>query len=113
MHIWLDAHLSPELARWIGERFGVKATSLIEAGMQTLKDTDLFARIRSEGDVIMTKDSDFVELVNRKGPPPQIIHLAFGNTSNAELRRILDPALLDAIRLLTTGERLVEITRRV
>jgi predicted nuclease of predicted toxin-antitoxin system len=37
----------------------------------------------------MTKDSDFVDLVERLGPPPQIIWLTCGNTSNLRLREIL------------------------
>jgi predicted nuclease of predicted toxin-antitoxin system len=58
----------------------------------------------------MTKDSDFVDLVDRLGSPPQIIWLTCGNTSNAELRRILSLTLLDALAQLQAGEKLVEIT---
>jgi predicted nuclease of predicted toxin-antitoxin system len=38
---------------------------------------------------VMTKDSDFVDLVERLGSPPQVIWLTYGNTSNARLRHIL------------------------
>ena len=58
----------------------------------------------------MTKDSDFVDLVDRLDSPPQIIWLTCGNTSNDRLREILSANLLDALELLRTGERLVEIT---
>jgi predicted nuclease of predicted toxin-antitoxin system len=77
--------------------------------MYMMKDEELFRRARTEGAVIMTKDSHFVELVGRHGPPPQIIHLTSGNTSNAELQRILRAALPEALRMLESGERLVEI----
>ncbi|MBD2066372.1 hypothetical protein H6F93_02325 [Leptolyngbya sp. FACHB-671] len=56
------------------------------------------------------KDSDFVDLVDRFGSPPQIIWLTCGNTSNARLREILSTTLLEALELLRSGEVLVEIS---
>jgi predicted nuclease of predicted toxin-antitoxin system len=58
----------------------------------------------------MTKDRDFVDLVERYGSPPQVIWLTCGNTSNARLKEILTATLPDALELLRSGERLVEIT---
>lgn len=58
----------------------------------------------------MTKDSDFVDLVDRLGSPPQIIWLTCGNTSNARLREILSSVLPKALELLRSGEKLVEIS---
>jgi predicted nuclease of predicted toxin-antitoxin system len=58
----------------------------------------------------MTKDSDFVDLVERLGSPPQIIWLTCGNTSNARLREILSETLSRALELLAAGETLVEIS---
>ena len=58
----------------------------------------------------MTKDRDFVDLIERLGPPPQVIWITCGNTSNAVLQRILSVALPKALALLESGEPLVEIT---
>ncbi len=58
----------------------------------------------------MTKDSDFVDLVDRLGAPPQIIWLTCGNTSNARLQEILSLVLPEALELLRSGAKLVEIT---
>jgi predicted nuclease of predicted toxin-antitoxin system len=58
----------------------------------------------------MTKDRDFVDLVEQYGSPPQVIWLTCGNTSNARLKEILTATLPDALELLRSGERLVEIT---
>ncbi|HEY9887089.1 MAG TPA: DUF5615 family PIN-like protein, partial [Candidatus Obscuribacterales bacterium] len=60
--------------------------------------------------VVMTKDSDFVDLVERLGSPPQIIWLTCGNTSNARLREIFSKTLPRALELLAAGETLVEIS---
>jgi predicted nuclease of predicted toxin-antitoxin system len=57
----------------------------------------------------MTKDSDFVRLLEELGPPPQVVWLTCGNTSNARLKQIMVNALPRAIELLESGEPLVEI----
>jgi predicted nuclease of predicted toxin-antitoxin system len=57
----------------------------------------------------MTKDSDFVLLLDRFGAPPKIIWLTCGNTSNASLKEILTKQLSQAIEFLERGEDLVEI----
>ncbi len=58
----------------------------------------------------MTKDSDFVDLVDRLGAPPQIIWLPCRNTSNARLQEISIATLPETLRLLQAGEPLVEIS---
>jgi predicted nuclease of predicted toxin-antitoxin system len=60
----------------------------------------------------MTKDADFVELVERLGTPPQIVWLRCGNTSNARLREILTSWWPHVQALLAAGERIVEIAER-
>jgi predicted nuclease of predicted toxin-antitoxin system len=72
-------------------------------------DGEVFLRAREAGAVIMTKDEDFVFLLEKLGAPPQIIWLTCGNTSNAELKRILNEAGDRTFRMLASGEPLVEI----
>ena len=38
----------------------------------------------------MTKDSDFVLLLDKLGAPPQVIWVTCGNTSNARLKEVLN-----------------------
>ena len=109
MRLWLDVHLSPRLIPWMTENFGVEAASLIDLGMYTLRDEPLFQRARREVDAIMTKDSDFLRLVTTHGRPPSIIYLTCGNTTNAELRRILSATLALTLSLIAQGESIVEI----
>jgi predicted nuclease of predicted toxin-antitoxin system len=58
----------------------------------------------------MTKDIDFVRLLTQFGPPPRIIWLACGNTSNATLKQILMGALPRAMSLLNSGQPMVTIS---
>jgi predicted nuclease of predicted toxin-antitoxin system len=84
--IWIDAHLSPAIATWITSEFDVTAVALRDLGLRDAEDPEIFEVAKSQGVIFMTKDSDFVDLVDRLGTPPQIIWLTCGNTSNAQLR---------------------------
>ena len=57
----------------------------------------------------MTKDEDFLVLLERHGPPPKVLWITVGNTSNRHLKAVLERTLEDALRVLSEGERLVEI----
>ncbi len=108
--IWVDAHLSPAIATWMTNTFDVTALSLREIGLRDAEDPEIFEASRAQGVIVMTKDSDFVDLVDRLGSPPQIIWLTCGNTSNARLREILTETLPEALQILKAGEPLVEIS---
>ncbi|MFM6135109.1 MAG: DUF5615 family PIN-like protein [Sphaerospermopsis kisseleviana] len=115
MIIWVDAHLSPAIATWISQTFSITAFSITalalrDVGLRDAEDEEIFAAAKDKGVIFMTKDSDFVDLVERLGTPPQIIWLTCGNTSNARLREILSVNLLTALEILSLGEALVEIT---
>ncbi len=98
------------IAAWITTTFGITAASLRDVGLRDAEDTEIFEAAKVQEVILITKDSDFVELVNRFGSPPQIIWLTCGNTSNARLREILDTTFLEALELLRSGEMLVEIS---
>ena len=81
-----------------------------ELGLHGAKDSPIFQAARDAHTVVMTKDSDFLLLLDRLGPPPQILWITCGNTSNARLKEVLRASLPRAIDLLRQGERLVEIS---
>ncbi len=110
MTIWTDAHLSPAIAKWITENFSVQSAALRDLGLRDATDRQIFEAARLAGAVVMTKDSDFVELVRRLGSPPQIIWLTCGNTSNTYLKQLLTATLQQTLALLQAGEPLVEIS---
>ena len=109
MTLWLDAHLSPRIARWVSETFGFEATPVRELNLRESEDEQIFFAVREANVIVITKDSDFVDLLERHGSPPKIIWLTCGNTSEAALKQILSSALPEAIRLLDSGDDLVEI----
>jgi len=97
--LWLDAQLSPALAPWLRARFGLDVHAVRDLGLRDAEDVAIFQAARQAGAVILTKDADFPTLVERFGPPPRVLWLRCGNSSNARLRVLLD-----------RGERLVEIS---
>ena len=68
-----------------------------ELGLRDASDPEIFRRARAANAVVMTKDRDFIRLLDEQGPPPQVIWLRLGNSSNA------------ALQLLRSGEPWVEI----
>ena len=112
MIVWIDAHLSPALAPRLGTSFGVEAAPLRELGLRDAEDQTIFAAARRAGAILITKDSDFVDLLTRHGAPPQVIWLTCGNTSNTALRTILADSWPRVAQLLVAGEPLVEISGR-
>lgn len=59
---------------------------------------------------MVTKDVDFVRLLEEKGPPPSVLWLTLGNTSNERLRAVFMKHWPRIHRELAAGEDLVEIT---
>ena len=109
MTLWFDAHLSPRTARWVGERFDLTAKPLRELGLRAADDSVIWAAARMSQVVLVTKDADFEELLRKYGPPPQIIWLTCGNTSEARLKEVFEDRLEETLALLAGGEPLVEI----
>ena len=110
MTVWTDAQLSPMLAHWITEELGIQCVSAKELGLRDAKDFEIFQAAREAKAVVLSKDWDFAHLLSQHGPPPKVIWLTCGNTSNRYLREILRNSIPSAIRLLAAGESLVEIT---
>ena len=109
MKVWVDAQLSPAIARCLQDELGTDASALRDIGLRDAEDEEIFQAARNASAVVMTKDSDFVSLVERFGPPPQIVWVPCGNTSNANLRAVLLKTWAVAITHLAAGDALVEI----
>ncbi|GAB4132493.1 MAG: hypothetical protein Fur0046_02340 [Cyanobacteria bacterium J069] len=110
MKIWVDAQLPPTLANWLSATFGLEAFALRDLSLRDAKDIEIFEAALAENAVIMTKDSDFIDLVCRLGTPPQILWLTCGNVTNRNLRRLLSATLPDALEQLRLGAMIVEIS---
>ncbi len=75
-------------------------------------DAVIFHAGRRAQAIVMTKDADFVRLLEQHGPPPQVLWVTVGNASNARMKEVLAETLLPALDLLRDGKPLVEIRDR-
>ena len=110
MTIWVDAQLSPHIARWMTDTFGVTAIAVRDIGLRDARDLEIFNAARQAAAVVMTKDGDFLRLLDQFGPPPQVIWITCGNSSNERLKAILSVKFSQVHTLLLAGEPLVEIS---
>ncbi len=63
MKLWIDAQLSPSLAKWITENFDrIEAIAIRDLGLRDAEDQVIFFSARSAEATVMTKDGDFLEL---------------------------------------------------
>ena len=109
MKFWVDAQLPPQLATWLEVTFQVEARSLRDLGLRDAADLEIFQQARQPGIVLISKDSDFVDLVSRFGPPPQLLWVTCGNVTNRRLQAVFGSAGRAAIDLLAEGQAIVEI----
>jgi len=108
--LWIDNHIAPALADWCGAAFGVTAVPVRNLGLARATDRAIFLAAREAKAVVMTKDADFVRLLEQFGAPPQVLWVTCGNTSNVRLREILHQHWPVVIARLTQGESLIEIS---
>jgi predicted nuclease of predicted toxin-antitoxin system len=109
MIYWIDAQLPPQLAGWLSQIFNVEAYSVRDLNLRDAEDEQIFQQARHQGIVIISKDSDFVEMVLRLGTPPQLLWVTCGNVTNRRLQNLLTQVFPKAQELLTAGEAVVEI----
>lgn len=108
--IWVDAQISPSIARWLTENFeGVRSRAVRDVGLRDAQDIAIFDGAATAGAVILTKDDDFRTLHDTRFPAPAVILLTCGNTSNARLREILAPVIPRVLAALLAGESIFEV----
>lgn len=109
MKFWVDAQLPPMLAEWLSTEYRVDAHSLRDLGLRDASDIEIFQAARTAQTVVISKDSDFVELVSRHGPPPQLLWVTCGNVTNERLQVVFGKTFPDALESLASGQAIVEV----
>lgn len=111
MIFWVDAQLPPTFAPWLTEEFTVMARLLKWLGLRDAEDEVIFQMAKQTGEniIIISKDSDFVELILRFDPPPQLLWVTCGNLTNQHLKFLFKQLFPEALKLLSSGVAIVEI----
>lgn len=107
--LWIDAQLSPILGVWLAPLIGFPVYPLRDLGLRDADDGVIFQRAKDAGAIILTKDADFLVLLDRHGPPPRIIWLTCGNSTNDRLRVLIEKHRAILCDWLVGDDPLIEI----
>jgi predicted nuclease of predicted toxin-antitoxin system len=100
MRFLVDAQLPPGLAGWLRAR-GHEAQHVSEALGGLATDTALAEAAVASGAVIVSKDSDFIDLTDAGGP--RLLWVRFGNVTNTALFAQLEERWADIEADLAAG----------
>ena len=103
--IWTDANISPIIAKWLAEHLNMPVRSSYTLGLTGMLDQEIYDLAQKTGNIILlSKDSDFSELISRLGFPPKLILLNIGNAGNQRLWDWMQPNIHEAVRILSTTD---------
>jgi predicted nuclease of predicted toxin-antitoxin system len=78
--IWLDANLSPILAKWLADYTGLNVKLAFYLSLEKREDLYIYRKAKAHGHVIIiSKDSDFPEIISKWGSPPSLINIKVRN----------------------------------
>jgi predicted nuclease of predicted toxin-antitoxin system len=106
MNFLIDAQLSPALADWLRNRRH-EAEHVAEIGLLASTDAAIADHAEAANAVLATKDEDFVAL--RLPDRFVLLWLRCGNATNRALFAWLEPRWDEIERLLSEGERFIEV----
>jgi predicted nuclease of predicted toxin-antitoxin system len=109
MKFLVDAQLPRRFANWLNEA-GHDTLHTFDLPRRNLTtDSEIIARAKRDGRIVVSKDADFVQTFLLTGEP-QLLLISTGNINNAELEKLLH-ANLSGIEAAFASSRFVEITR--
>lgn len=98
---WVDSQISPVIAKWLLERRGFVAKSSYSLKLTAAPDLEIYHLARQQQNVvIISKDTDFTNIIQSFGSPPKLINVVLGNCTNEELWKALNSQLDEILRLL-------------
>ncbi len=99
MKLLFDQNLSPKLTEVFKDSLHVQ-----NAGLDLSDDLMVFRYAKKEGYTIVTKDSDFNNLISYFGFPPKVIWVRRGNCSTNVVRGLLQKNLHTVEKFLSDKE---------
>lgn len=94
MNILLDQNISFRVVGLLSSSFE-DVKQVRQVGLTNASDLEIWNYALRNNYLIVTFDSDFIDLSNLKGFPPKIIWLRFGNSSNLKIANKLLSKVVD------------------
>jgi predicted nuclease of predicted toxin-antitoxin system len=104
----VDQNLPPAPVAWLQAR-GHDAEHVRNIGLREAEDEDIAAQALRTGAILLTKDSDFVDLSWRMSPAPQVVLVRLGNAPNSVLLPWLEERWADLVAALASAPQFVEL----
>jgi len=90
----IDVNLPSRFSIWAGEEYEHVANIDDE-----LKDSEIWSYAKENDLTIVTKDTDFSDMVMLNNPPPRVIHIKFGNMKMKEFHQLVSSIWSDVCSL--------------
>jgi predicted nuclease of predicted toxin-antitoxin system len=88
MRLLFDQNLSPHLVSLLADLFP-ESSHVQLSGLGQADDRTVWESAKVQGMVIVSKDSDFVDLATVEGPPPKVIAVTLGNCTTRQVESLL------------------------
>lgn len=98
MKLLFDHNLSPQLVQRLVDLFP-DSTHVYTLGMDEADDCEVWDYAQRHEFIIVTKDSDYNELLTLRGFPPKVIWIRRGNCSTKDIKSVLRTHEADIQRL--------------
>ncbi len=92
MKLLIDQNLSPKLVNNFRDLFP-ESKHVSNIGLDKSPDTEIWDYAKNNGFIILSKDTDFININALRGFPPKIIWLKHKNCSTFEIIRIVQNSL--------------------
>lgn len=103
MRLLFDHNLSPRLVRRLDDVFA-QSVHVYQLGLEEAADREIWQYAQTHGLIIVTRDSDYNDLVQVRGFPPKVIWIRRGNSSTNDIEAMLRRHLHDIQTLAMTPD---------
>jgi predicted nuclease of predicted toxin-antitoxin system len=111
LKLLFDQNISSKIVPLVQSNFP-GAQQVVQVGLENASDLAIFEFAKTNQFIIVTFDSDFVDLSLVRGTPPKIIWLRTGNLTTKSISELLDNNANNILHFIESEEaRILEIIR--
>ena len=89
--------------------WGLDCIHVLEVGLSTADDPDIWDRAAADDRILVTKDEDFLLLATRPGDTGRMVWVRLGNCRNVTLLAAFDLARDALLQAIQAGQRVIEL----
>lgn len=108
MNFLVDNQLPTALARFLSAN-GHRAQHVLDVTLNEADDRPIWDFAKTHGLIVISKDEDFVHLLQRPDETGRLLWVRMGNCRNESLLAAFESALPKIEQSFTAGQRLVEL----